>query len=95
VYNILFVVYLYVLDRILENVSHFGTMKLCLDVEIQCRYKRLLWVSCVDECMSLPVVVLAAVLLKCWNVHQGQCGRLVVHIDKSVGVDSATIGGTY
>jgi hypothetical protein len=54
------------LDKILENISHFGTVKLCLDVEIQYHYKRLLWVSCVDECVcvSLPVIVLATVLLK-------------------------------
>lgn len=49
-YSVLFVMYL---DKILDGISHFSTVKLCLDVEIQCRYKRLLWVSCVDECVSL------------------------------------------
>ena len=52
------------LDKILDARCHFGTMKLCLDVEIQCHYKRLLWVSCVEECVSLPIIVLAMVLLK-------------------------------
>ena len=52
------------LDKILENIFHFCTLKLCLDVEIQCHYKRLLGVSCVDECASLPVIVLATTLLK-------------------------------
>jgi len=68
------------LDKILDGISHFSTMKLCLDVEIQCRYKRLLWVSCVDECVSLYNYCAGSSAFK--NVEM--CIR-----------DGATAGGTY
>jgi hypothetical protein len=38
----LFLVYIYVPGRNLDNVSHFGAVKLWLDFEIQCKYIRLL-----------------------------------------------------